>query len=401
MKIREWLLAWDNLRFNKSQTIMSIFIIALAIVSILLFRGYMNFASEGLRMSYVSQTGALQIAHKDFWAIDAEIKPNLKTDDYTLLANILDNTYGIDSYQQILGITGMIGTAQRSRFFVGDAFEEVSDSVYQMMDLGSDDADLNENGIVIGIGLADYLNIKVNDYVSILGHGGQGIAFSSLPIAGTIDMGFRDANMMFSFMTLETARNFYGMTDEFDRLRVDIVAIESLEEVKDIINKDLEGTDLEIRDWLELNPMYTDINNMNETASFWSIMMLAIFILAAISQMLQMNYYQRMGELGTLRAIGLTPKNVFLLLLRETTLMATLGVIFGLLITYAFSFAMEFFGATFTPPMTDAAYPLQMIFYLSDIIFVSLGVISVVIGSGIYPAYKAVSKPVVEVMKHV
>ena len=401
MKIREWLLAWDNLRFNKSQTIMSIFIIALAIVSILLFRGYVNFASEGMRMSYVSQTGALQIAHKDFWAIDAEIKPNLKTDDYTLLANILDNTYGIDSYQQILGITGMIGTAQRSRFFVGDAYEEISDSLYQMMDLGSDDADLNENGIVIGIGLADYLNIKVNDYVSILGHGGQGIAFSSLPIAGTIDMGFRDANMMFSFMTLETARNFYGMIDEFDRLRVDIVAIESLEEVKDIINKELEGTDLEIRDWLELNPMYTDINNMNETASFWSIMMLAIFILAAISQMLQMNYYQRMGELGTLRAIGLTPKNVFLLLLRETTLMATLGVIFGLLITYAFSFAMEFFGATFTPPMTDAAYPLQMIFYLSDIIFVSLGVISVVIGSGIYPAYKAVSKPVVEVMKHV
>ena len=401
MKIREWLLAWDNLRFNKSQTIMSIFIIALAIVSILLFRGYVNFASEGMRMGYVSQTGALQIAHKDFWAIDSEIKPNLKTDDYTLLANILDNTYGIDSYQQILGITGMIGTAQRSRFFVGDAYEEISDSLYQMMDLGSDDADLNENGIVIGIGLADYLNIKVNDYVSILGHGGQGIAFSSLPIAGTIDMGFRDANMMFSFMTLETARNFYGMIDEFDRLRVDIVAIESLEEVKDIINKELEGTDLEIRDWLELNPMYTDINNMNETASFWSIMMLAIFILAAISQMLQMNYYQRMGELGTLRAIGLTPKNVFLLLLRETTLMATLGVIFGLLITYAFSFAMEFFGATFTPPMTDAAYPLQMIFYLSDIIFVSLGVISVVIGSGIYPAYKAVSKPVVEVMKHV
>ena len=401
MKIREWLLAWDNLRFNKSQTIMSIFIIALAIVSILLFRGYVNFASEGMRMGYVSQTGALQIAHKDFWAIDSEIKPNLKTDDYTLLANILDNTYGIDNYQQILGITGMIGTAQRSRFFVGDAFEEISDSHYQMMDLGSDDAELNENGIVIGVGLSDYLNVNINDYVSIFGHGSQGIAFSSLPMAGTIDVGYRDANMMFAFMTLQTARNFYGMTDEFDRLRVDIVDIESLEEAKDLINKDLEGTDLEIRDWLQLNPMYTDVKNMNETASFWSTLMLAIFILAAISQMLQMNYYQRMGELGTLRAIGLTPKNVFLLLLRETALMATLGVISGLLITYAFSFAMEFFGATFTPPMTDAAYPLRMVFYLSDIIFVSLSVIAVVIGSGIYPAYKAVSKPVVEVMKHV
>ncbi len=401
MKIREWLLAWDNLRFNKSQTIMSIFIIALAIVSILLFRGYVNFASEGMRMGYVSQTGALQIAHKDFWAIDSEIKPNLKTDDYTLLANVLDNTYGIDNYQQIIGITGMIGTAQRSRFFAGDAFEEISDSTYQMIDLGSDDSELNENGIVIGVGLADYLNVNINDYVSILGHGNQGIAFSSLPIAGTIDIGYRDANMMFSFMTLQTARNFYGMTDEFDRLRVDIVDIESLEEVKDIINNELEGTDLEIRDWLQLNPMYTDVKNMNEAASFWSTLMLAIFILAAISQMLQMNYYQRMGELGTLRAIGLTPKNVFLLLLRETTLMATLGVVFGLLITYTLSFAMDFFGATFTPPMTDTAYPLQMIFYLSDIIFVSLSVIAVVICSGIYPAYKAVSKPVVEVMKHV
>ena len=178
MKIREWLLAWDNLRFNKSQTIMSIFIIALAIVSILLFRGYVNFASEGMRMGYVSQTGALQIAHKDFWAIDSEIKPNLKTDDYTLLANVLDNTYGIDNYQQIIGITGMIGTAQRSRFFAGDAFEEISDSTYQMIDLGSDDSELNENGIVIGVGLADYLNVNINDYVSILGHGNQGIAFS-------------------------------------------------------------------------------------------------------------------------------------------------------------------------------------------------------------------------------
>lgn len=401
MKIREWLLAWDNLRFNKSQTIMSIFIIALAIVSILLFRGYVNFSSEGMRMGYVSQTGALQIAHKDFWAIDSEIKPNLKTDDYTLLANMLDNTYGINNYQQILGITGMIGTAQRSRFFVGDAFEEVSDTLYQMMDLGSEDADLNESGIVIGEGLAKYLNVNINDYVSILGHGSQGIAFLALPVAGTIDVGFRDANMMFAFMTLQTARNFYGMTDEFDRLRVDIVDIESLEEAKESINSALEGTDLEIRDWLQLNPMYTDVKNMNETASFWSTMMLAIFILAAISQMLQMNYYQRMGELGTLRAIGLTPKNVFLLLLRETALMATLGVIFGLLMTYAFSFAMNFFGAEFTPPMTDTAYPLRMIFYLSDIIFVSLSVIIIVMGSGIYPAYKSVSKPVVEVMKHV
>lgn len=395
-------LAFDTLRFNLFRTIMLILVLVIAVTSLLLFRGYINYSAEGMKQSFMMQSGALQIAHKNFWDSASEVKPLLTQDDYEKLQHILDNTYGINSYMRLLTVNGLIGTSERSKFFAGEALDTLGrPELYQIVDLSTNIV-LNENGIVIGSGLAAYLSVNINEYVTLLGSGQQGIALTALPISGIISTGNRSADNILGLMTLEIAHKFYSMGNgEFDRIRIDIAEFNTVDKIKKTLEISLANTEFKILDWIELNPSFVEINNLNEVLYFWMTFIFIMFIFVSVSQMLQISFIQRLTELGTLRAIGFKPKDIFILLCNETLLMALISLILGILLYFAVAFLTKFLGVSFTPPMSDTSYPLLLIIKLADLVSIGGIILITTLISCLYPAYKASSKSIIEVIRHV
>ena len=398
--MRTWLLAWDNLRFNFTKTILSIVLIALATSSILIFRGYVNFTAEGLRMGFIATSGAMQISHRSYWADDSETPPILKTEDKEIIQKALNQISGIDSITELLAFNGIVGTAYRSTFFSGTSYESYPTGLYQKI-VKDTPGPLDENGIVLGTGIINYLQINELDPVTILGNGGDmGIALSSMEVVGSIDIGDRNINKVIAFANIQKSREFYGYTDEFDRIRVDVSSIDDIPNIYTQLNELLKDTPYEVKDWLYLNPYFTDIEIFNSNSAFWITAILILLIVTSIVQMLQMSYLQRMRELGTLQGLGLTPKSVFSLLLKETLLISSVSVVLGIAFAFLTKFSIQLLGATFSPPMSTETFPLVLVYYVSDIIIISLGIMGISMISSLYPTYKAVSKPVVEVMKY-
>ncbi|MGL5254635.1 MAG: ABC transporter permease [Brevinema sp.] len=398
--MRSWLLAWDNLRFNLSKTMLSVLLIALATTALITFRGFENFTAEGLRRGFVAEAGAFQIAHRSFWANDSETPILLKTEDYNIIMDKVNQIDGVTETMSMLSFVGLIGTDKRSTSVVGTAFEFYPQGIYEKVEKESF-GPLSEDGIVLGKGLIEYLQVKEDDVLILFGQNTHGeTAISPEPMIGAVDLGDRNANKVIGFSSIQNIREFYNYEDEFDRLRVSISDVDDIPAAYKKINELLADTPYEAKDWLYLNPYFTEVETFIGNNALWNSVILIILVVVAIVQMLQMSYLQRMRELGTLQAIGLTPKAVFSLLQKESFLISFMSIILGIGMAFAIRSIIILSGMVFIPPMSTISYPFILVFYTSDIIFISVGIILLTLASSLYPAYRAVSKPVVEVMKN-
>ena len=59
--------AWDNIKFHKKRSILSILLITIASAAILLYRGFVEYSEQGMAIGFIQESGHLQVALKDFW----------------------------------------------------------------------------------------------------------------------------------------------------------------------------------------------------------------------------------------------------------------------------------------------------------------------------------------------
>ena len=109
--------------------------------------------------------------------------------------------------------------------------------------------------------------------------------------------------------------------------------------------------------------------------------------LIGISNVLLVSVNQREYEIGILRAIGASKEEILLKFLLEAMIISVLGFISGYLFSLMF--------------MIVISITLDIIFVPSISIFVTVGVLSLLtgIGAGIYPAYLATRKEVVDSLR--
>ena len=58
--------AWDNIFFHKKRSILSILLIAVTSSTILLYKGYVEYSEQGLAMSFIENSGHIQIGYRNY-----------------------------------------------------------------------------------------------------------------------------------------------------------------------------------------------------------------------------------------------------------------------------------------------------------------------------------------------
>ena len=60
-------LAFDNLWYNKTRTILNMILIIVSFISLMMISGYNNFTKEGIIISVNTSGGSVVIADKSYW----------------------------------------------------------------------------------------------------------------------------------------------------------------------------------------------------------------------------------------------------------------------------------------------------------------------------------------------
>ncbi|MFN4218271.1 MAG: ABC transporter permease [Candidatus Bipolaricaulia bacterium] len=385
-------IALRNVFRNRRRTLLSLLLIALGTASLFVFKGYFDFIHWGMGLEAVAQYGHLQIAAPTFWDKSAEgYEYLISPETLEKIDALLREDPDFKDYTVQLTMTGMIGTEKKSSVFMAsgvDPASEIASFKYLLMDGGGDYLQPgDQNTVVLGVGLAKQLGIKKEDLGPRDGFPGPPVVVMTATVSGQYN-----------------ARNLFVLnTQSVEKVIVELKSIEATEPAKHRLERSLAqaGLNLTIKTWDDLAVFRKQV-----TAWFGAIYRFigaAIFVLVffSILEVMTMSFFERMREIGTIRAIGTKRSQVFALFLSEGLLIGVIGGVLGIVLGWGIGWLVNAADIRYEPPGYAIEVPLGIRLVWENALGPFLIAALSTLVSTIYPALRAARLRVVEALRYV
>ncbi len=399
-------LAWDNLWYNKTRTILNIVLIVAAFSSLMFISGYNNYAEDGIMLGITEANGSVVIADKSHWDVNSEKENMLYASDIKIISEKLDSYDDVSAYQKKLNVSGIIGTENKSKFFMGSAYEDVSRmlkglSLKEGTPLFNDDTDT----LLLGVDLAEYLNVSYDEetYLNVMADF-DGISLGSFLAVGSVSFFNSQADGAATLFPLPAIYNVFNIENgSANNLIVYLEDYNKAGEIKTNLNEYFASNDMpyEAKDWKDLNEFMLSVLDMNANNYFIVLIILSALVFFSIMQTLTTNFLERLSEFGTMRAIGINIKNVTLLLFSEIILLVIVSTVVAIIMSYVSATIFNNMDITFTPPGASEGYPFSLILRVKDSLFIFVWVLAISLLAAVYPVYKVIKLKIIEVIKYV
>ena len=339
-------MAFRDLGRNKRRTILSALAVTVGMGLLLLMSGVLVGEMQGaLKNTIQLFSGHLQIRSLAY----DENKISLKWED------LIENPQGLADtvkaqYSQIVDATPRLvasgiatrGENSRGVQVIGIDPESQANQVYRqgLLEgefLTSDDRE----GILIGQPLADKLGLAVGGQVNLLVNTSNGdIVEQMFTIRGiytTNTFGYDESTV---FLPLAKAQTITGAED---RASLIFIMLKDREQA-DSVAAALQSPNYTVVTWRDMNAMIVEIEGF--ASAYMTIFYLIVLGITAtvVSNTLVMSVFERTREIGILAAIGMKGRRILAQFLVEAALIATIGVIGGLILGGAISYYFEING---------------------------------------------------------
>jgi lipoprotein-releasing system permease protein len=254
------------------------------------------------------------------------------------------------------------------------------------------DLECNDNGVVLGIGVAEKLSLKLGDYVQMVTQNGSNIR---LKIAGFFQSGLADIDKLQSYCNIKTAQKAAGESSNYiTDISVKLFDIELAKPMTDEIvhNNNINAVDIKTA-----NAQFetgTSIRNIITYAVSITLLVVAGF---GIYNILNMMIYEKMADIAILKATGFSGNDVKRIFIYEALLIGivggALGLIMGLGVSYLISISP--FETQAIPTIKTFPVNFNPLYYLIGSIFAMITTFF----AGYLPARKASKIDPVEIIR--
>ena len=205
-------------------------------------------------------------------------------------------------------------------------------------------------GMLIGRGLAQALQVKPGDHATLLASTLEGALNTlDLQVVGIFESFSNDYDARAVKIALPAARELLG-TRAANALVITLRETPDTQHVASMLARDLGPRGLEVKTWIELNDFYEKTVRLYERQlGILQVILLAMVVLT-IANTVNMSVFERLGEFGTMRALGNRSSYVFRLILTENLLLGLLGSTLGVLIGILLAALISAIGIPMPPP---------------------------------------------------
>lgn len=211
--------------------------------------------------------------------------------------------------------------------------------------------DVTGSNTLIGVDLASDLGVTVGDKLRVTSAGGRS---ETLDITGLFDMGNRDLNRRWVFVTLKLGQTLLDLPGGVSNIDVTIKDLFGANQVADALRAQ---TGLTVDSWMQTNAGLLNALS-NQTVSNNLIRSFVIIIVAlGISSVLVVSVVQKQREIGILRAMGTGRRRIMTVFLLQGGLVGLAGSVlgstlaFGLLVVFSHIFKSPDGGSLFSPQL--------------------------------------------------
>lgn len=324
-------LAWRNIWRNKRRTLITLASIAFAVFFASIMQSIQLGTYESMIRNTVSfYSGYAQVHKKGYW-------------EEKSLENAM--FWGAEENKSLIRLPGIINTVPRVQSYSLISFKDKTKAALVIGiepveedkltglkgKLTEGDYLTSKNrGILIGAGLADYLNAKVGDSLAMIAQGYHGInAVGMYPVKGIIETPITTFNDLAIYMPLKEAQYYFGLEDQLTSLTINVTDNTDLENIRQLVGQSIKNPELETMVWQEMMPELVQQIKLDYVSGKIILYVLYMIIGFGMFGTFLMMAKERTYEFGMLMAIGMKRVKLKLLALFELVLLSIAGVILG------------------------------------------------------------------------
>ena len=183
------------------------------------------------------------------------------------------------------------------------------------------------NGIIIGVGISEKLNLHLNENISVISSLG---ATKVMRVVGVFKTSNSITDKSKSYMNLSAAQQLMREGPSYvTDIYVNVKDPSNVENYRDDFEK-LSG--YQVEDWKEANETLVAASKMRST--MMRVISTAILLVAAfgIYNILNMTIMQKLNDIAILKATGFSGSDVIKIFVSEAFIMGFIGTCFGLLL---------------------------------------------------------------------
>ncbi len=246
---------------------------------------------------------------------------------------------------------------------------------------------------LIGKELFDKLGAKLGDKVTLVSADNMQI---HMTIIGVFKSGFYNYDTSMIIVPLRAVQILSYTGDGVKKLEVFLNNVYEADNISQNIQL---KTEMTTRTWGDLNKSLLAALYLEKTGMILVFSLIVIIAGFVVWVILNMMVKEKTRDIGIMRSMGLSSKNIMKIFMLEGVFLGMFGIIFGVLISGGILWYLKYN----TPPQ------ITNIYYLSKIpieitykeIFVIVGAnIIVIFLSSVFPAYKAAKLQVVKALKY-
>ena len=188
--------------------------------------------------------------------------------------------------------------------------------------------DVSGTRALIGIDLATDLGVTVGDKLRVTSAGGRS---ETLDIGGLFDMGNRDLNRRWVFVTLKLGQTLLDLPGGVSNIDLTVTDLFGADAVANTLRAQ---TQLTVESWMQTNASLLSALS-NQSASNNLIRSFVVIIVAlGISSVLVVSVVQKQREIGILRAMGTGRRRIMAIFLLQGGLVGLVGSVLGAALAY-------------------------------------------------------------------
>ena len=399
-------LALRNIIRQRARSIATLIAIAIGVAGLILAGGFVQdiFIQLGEAIIH-SQTGHIQLTRQGYneGKIRAPEKYLIENPE-ALKANIQQSAPQAQLLMSRLGFSGVLNNGKRDLGIVGEGIEpdaEAALGTYLQFIEGRALTNNDQDGIIVGQGVARSLGLKVGDRINLVMTLSQGAV-------NTLDF--------------EVIGVFQSFSKEFDSraVRIPLAAAKSLMDtqaahlvvimlkhtsdtavVVDLLKQRFAKDGFDITTWKELSDFYEKTVELYDRQFGVLRLIILIMVLLSVVNSVNMTLFERTREFGTMLAVGNRSNTVFQLIMLESLCLGVLGALIGMAFGCLAALGISAIGIPMPPPPNaNLGYTALIRIVPSTVLTAgAIGFIATVLAT-IMPAQRAAKLEIVDALRH-
>jgi len=257
--------------------------------------------------------------------------------------------------------------------------------------------DLSGNNIIVGSEYANKFRVDIGGRVSIISP--QTGRASDLTVSAIFNSGMYEYDMNLVFVSLKKGQSLFGTGNLVSGIGVRVEDELKVNQIKRAIQEKL-GFPFWARSWIDLNSNLFNALKLEKTAMFVILTLIVLVACFNIASTLIMIVMQKIKDIGILRAIGATRKNIMTIFTLQGFLIGLSGTAMGWGLGMALCRLLEKYKFIKLPSDIYYIESLPVSVNLLDTVVICAAALILSLLATLYPAYSASRFEPVEAIRY-